>query len=360
MDPLDRAEPVQGGHALDLGRLAERLAREGLSGPIELEQFTRGYSNVTYLLRASGRELVLRRPPSGVRIETAHDMSREFRILSALHDATTSRWSKVPKPLFLETNPEVLGVPFYVMERVRGVILRARPPEGLELQPSVMRRVSETTVDTLADIHALDVEAVGLSDLGKPAGYVERQVRGWTRRYEKAKTDDVQDADVVARWLDDHRPVESGACLVHNDFKYDNLILDPKDLGRVLAVLDWEMATIGDPLMDLGCTLGYWTQSDDPPHLLGRAFGLTYLPGNLSREGVIARYAERTGRDVSNAPYYFVFGIFKIAVVGQQLYQRHVRGLTSEPKYAGLGDAVRALMRTARTVAERGRVDRLD
>ncbi|MBI4816757.1 MAG: phosphotransferase family protein [Deltaproteobacteria bacterium] len=356
MDLLDRAEPVREGASLDVEELSSYLKSKGLKGPFEVQQFTRGYSNVTYLVRSADQELVLRRPPPGVKIETAHDMGREFGILSKLHPS----WPKVPKPILLETDPSVLGSPFYLMERVRGVILRARLPKGLELTPRLIRGISENSIDTLAEIHGLDVGGVGLGELGKPAGYVERQVRGWTQRYERAKTEELVDAEFVARWLSEERPPESGACLVHNDFKYDNLVLDPQDLTRVVAVLDWEMATLGDPLLDLGCALAYWTQADDPRELVERSFGPTHFAGNLTRSDVVERYGAKTGRDVSRVAYHYVFGVFKLAVVGQQLYQRFVRGLTTEARYAGLGEAVRAFMRIGRHVIGTGRIDRLE
>jgi len=256
-----------------------------------------------------------------------------------------------------------------VMERVPGVILRARLPEGLELGEARMRRLSEAAIDTLAEIHAIDYAKVGLGDLGKPEGYVERQVRGWTERYNKAETDPVPDFDRLSAWLLANMPEESGATLIHNDFKYDNMVLDlgwmertPDAAGLaadpVRAVLDWEMATVGDPLMDLGTTLGYWVEPDDPPVMQVMVFGPTHLPGGLRRMELVERYSRKTGRDVSNVVFYFAYALFKLSVVAQQLYRRYKDGLTKEERYAPMLDGVRALTSAALAAVEKGRIDR--
>lgn len=356
-DVLDRPESVRAGAELDLARLSSWLEARGLSGAVEVLQFPRGYSNLTYLLRITSargdvRELVLRRPPVGVQIASAHDMAREHRILSGL----STIWDKAPRAIGLETDPAVLGAPFYVMERVRGVILRARLPAGLEVSSLDGRALSTLLVDTLAEIHGLDFDAAGLGDLGKPEGYNARQVRGWTERYEKARTDDIPDVEAVARWLAEHTPAESGAALIHNDFKYDNVVLAP-DLGRVLAVLDWEMSTIGDPLMDLGTSLSYWVEADDPPMFSALRFGPTDAPGSLRRLELVERWAERTGRPVTNLVFYFAFALFKLAVVAQQLYRRYAMGLTKEPRYALMLEGVKGLSRAAVRVVETERID---
>ena len=249
-----------------------------------MEQFPRGFSNLTYLLRLGEAELVLRRPPFGSTVRGAHDVAREFRVLSALQGAFP-----VPRPLLLCDDDAVIGAPFYVMERVRGVILRDRPPPGLALDAPRMRGICHALVDTLVALHDPDAGAPGLREIGRPDGYVERQVEGWVGRYRAARTDEVPGMERAARWLAEQRPRAGGVAVLHNDFKYDNLVLDPADPTRVLAVLDWEMATRGDPLMDVGTTLGYWAEPGDPPEL--RAFGVTSLPGNLDRRGFVERYA---------------------------------------------------------------------
>ena len=357
--PLDAARPIRPGEEIPADRLALWLEEHlpGTSGPIEIEQFPGGHSNLTYLVRAGDREMVLRRPPFGSKVKTAHDMGREFRVLSRLHAV----YPRAPRAFLHCDDPSVIGAPFYLMDRVRGVILRhQRPPEGMELPPETMRAVSEATVDGLADLHAVDFEAVGLGDFGRPEGYVRRQVEGWGERWRNARTDEVPGVDLAAGWLVEHPPAESGAALIHNDYKYDNLVLDGQDLPRILAVLDWEMSTVGDPLMDLGTSLGYWIDADDHPGLRLLPAGPTALPGNLSRIEVAERYAVRTGRDVSRIVFYYVYGLFKIAVIAQQIYYRYKQGLTKDERFAGLLDAVRILGRTASRAIEQGRIDRLE
>jgi aminoglycoside phosphotransferase (APT) family kinase protein len=357
---LDQPSPVRAGQGFDVAALAAWLRAHapdslgGYGGEPELLQFGRGYSNLTYLVRLGAREIVVRRSPPGVSIKSAHDMGREYRILSALAPA----WSRAPRPLASCDDPSVIGTPFYVMERVRGVILRARVPEGLTLDEGTMRRASAAACDTLAEIHNIDWRGIGLGDLGKPDGYVERQVRGWADRWRKARTDDVPQIEKLGSWLEEHRPRESGAALVHNDFKYDNIVLSG-DLARVLAVLDWEMATIGDPLMDLGVALGYWVQPDDPPVFQVAIFGPTNRPGNLTRLELVDRWSRATGRDAGDILFYFAFALFKLAVVAQQLYKRWVDGHTKEERYAAMLEGVRAVASSALVAIEKGRIDRL-
>ena len=218
------------------------------------------------------------------------------------------------------------------MERRKGVILRGSPPRDRPIPPELVRRLCETLVDNMALLHSLDYRAAGLDDLGKPQGYVERQVTGWIKRYQDARTDDVPDLERTMAWLAANRPPESGtATLIHNDFKFDNLVLDPNDLTQVVAVLDWEMATLGDPLMDLGTTLAYWTELDDPAPLHQFIVGPTTQPGALSRRELVERYGATTGRDTSNMLFCYVCGLFKVAVIAQQIYARYARVSPTTP-----------------------------
>jgi aminoglycoside phosphotransferase (APT) family kinase protein len=359
MQNLDQPTPVRTDSVFDVQALAGWLRAHApgdaaFAGEPELFQFGRGFSNLTYLVRFGDHELVVRRAPPGVTIKSAHDMGREFRILGALSPS----WSKAPRPIAHCDDASVIGTPFYVMERVRGIILRGVVPDGLDLGPPTMRRVSESACDTLAEVHNLDWRAVGLGDLGRPDGYVERQVRGWAERYRKSRTDDVPQVERLGAWLEEHRPGESGATLVHNDFKYDNVILAP-DLSGVVAVLDWEMATIGDPLMDLGTALGYWVDGDDPELLRVKVFGPTDRPGNLTRLQFAERWSRATGRDASNVLFYYAFALFKLAVVSQQLYKRYVDGLTREDRYAVMLQGVRAVATAGLLAVDKGRIDRL-
>ncbi len=352
---LDRPEKVREGAELDLTRLTPWLNEHGLTGDVEVMQFPRGYSNVTYLLRVGDREVVLRRGPPGVKIASAHDMGREHRILSHLRKV----WPKVPHVIALCDDESVIGGAFYVMECVRGVILRAKLPEGIALPPERMKLLSEALVDTLAEIHGVDLAAAGLSDLGKPSGYNQRQVKGWSERYEKAKTDEIAEMSEVAAWLAANTPTESAATLIHNDFKFDNVVFC-EDLGSVVAVLDWEMSTIGDPLMDLGCALSYWVEEKDPMMLRATRFGPTDLPGCLTRAELVARWEQKTGKRATNMPFYYAFALFKLAVIAQQLYQRYVRGLTKEQRYAFMIEGVRGLSRAATRVIATGNWQALD
>lgn len=343
----DRAAPVRPGEELSAAALRAYL-RDHLpeaDGGVEVRQFPRGFSNLTYLVRAGGREMVLRRPPFGAQVRGGHDVVREHGILAALHPV----WPKAPGPILCCADESVLGAPFYLMERVSGVILRDRVPEGAGLGPEAMRGVCLAAVDTLAELHAVDWRAAGLEGIGRPDGYVRRQVEGWADRWRKAVTDEVREMDEAAAWLAANLPAEGAPAVIHNDFKYDNLVLDPADLSSVRAVLDWEMATLGDPLMDLGTALAYWAEPADPPELKG--FGITHLPGNLDRRGVVERYAVKTGRDVSGIRFHHAYGLFKVGVIAQQIYARYRAGKTRDPRFAGLLHVVRAAGRTAAEVA---------
>lgn len=355
--PIDQSRAVRQGEELNIARLADYLKAHlpDSEGDLVVEQFPAGHSNLTYLIRLGERDLVLRRPPFGANIKTAHDMGREYRILSGLINV----YPKVPRPLIYCEDESVLGAPFYAMERLSGVVLRAKPPEGLALTPEVMRGLSMAFIDNLADLHGLDTQAAGLGDLGKPAGYVTRQITGWTERYHNARTDDVPDIERAAGWLADHMPAESGAALIHNDYKYDNLVLDPADITRIIGVLDWEMATVGDPLMDLGTTLGYWIDPDDPDELHAASFGLTALPGNLSRAELAEHYAARTGRELPDLLFYYVYALFKLAVIVQQIYARYKKGLTQDERFAPLIMMVYVLGKTAVRAIELGRINGL-
>lgn len=353
---LDTPQPPRAGEELDSAVLAAYLRRElELEGPLEVAQFPSGFSNLTYALKVGDRELILRRPPFGAHVKSAHDMGREHRILTALSPA----YPKAPAPVAYCSDLAVLGAPFYLMERVRGVILRPTMPDAMRPDSTLMGRIAESWVATLAELHAVDYDAVGLGDLGRPEGYIARQIEGWAERYRRAATHDVPALDSAAAWLADNLPAEGPPALIHNDFKYDNVVLDPNDWSRVVAVLDWEMATVGDPLMDLGTALGYWVDPDDPPQLQALQLSPTTLPGNPTRSEVAEHYARRTGREIDHPVFYYVYGLFKIAVIVQQIYQRYRRGLTQDRRFKDLHLAVASCGETARQAIDRGRIDRL-
>jgi aminoglycoside phosphotransferase (APT) family kinase protein len=355
MNPeLDSPTTVRTGEELPIAALEGYLRQHlpGTNGSLLVEQFAQGFSNLTYLLRLGATEMVLRRPPIGNQVKTAHDMSREFRVLSKL----CAVYPPAPRPVLYCEDPDILGVPFYVMERRRGLIVRRTLPPGLTIEPPAARSLSTSLIDNLALLHSLDYREAGLGDLGKPEGYAARQVAGWTERYDRSRTDDLPSMDRVARRLAENIPVSPDARLIHNDYKYDNLVLDPGDLTRIEAVLDWEMATVGCPLMDLGTTLGYWVEAGDPAPLRRAAMGPTDLPGSLTRQELVARYAHQSGRDVTNVLFYYGFGLFKIAVIVQQIYARYVRGYTRDARFANLNHLVSVLADQADRALETGKL----
>jgi len=348
--PADTA-PVRPDEDLDRAALAAWLRGRlpGAEEPLELLQFPGGHSNLTYLLRLGDREYVLRRPPLGPVAPTAHDMTREYRVLSGLWPVLPL----APRPYLLCDDPAVVGAVFYVMERRHGIVVRTTIPPEMGDEVGLRRRVSEAVVDGLVALHAVDWEAVGLAGLGRPAGFVERQVRGWAERYERAKTREMPAIRDLARWLADRIPPSPPPVLLHNDYKLDNVLLDRRDPGRIAAVLDWEMATLGDPLVDLGLLLCYWADPADPPARRQSVSQVTAEPGFLTRGEVLARYAEKTGRDVSRIAFYETFALYKVAVVVQQIYVRYARGQTQDARFAAFEDRVVGLAEAGLNVAER-------
>jgi aminoglycoside phosphotransferase (APT) family kinase protein len=350
---LDKTRAVRAGEELDVPKLEAFLAREipDVAPPIAVEQFPGGHSNLTYLVRdAKGRELVLRRPPFGNRVKTAHDMGREYKILSKL----SAVYPPAPRPLAYTENPEILGSPFYVMERIRGVILRRGSP--VVPSPETARKLCESFVDNLVLLHAVDPAKAGLGDLGKPEGYIARQVTGWTKRYEDAATDDIPKMNEMAKWLAAHMPADADPAIIHNDYKFDNLVLDAGDLTKIRGVLDWEMSTLGDRRMDLGTALGYWVEAGDPEEVRSFAFGPTNLPGCMTRRELVERYGAKSGLDVSNMLFYFAFSLFKTAGVAQQIYWRFKQGLTKDERFGAFIFGVRVLSAAAVQAVARGTI----
>jgi aminoglycoside phosphotransferase (APT) family kinase protein len=356
--------PIRQGEELDNsaleGYLRERLPDlmpgETLDGAqMEIEQFPGGHSNLTYLVRLGGHEFVLRRPPFGPVAPTAHDMPREFRLLSAIHP----HFALAPRPYLLCEDASIIGVPFYLMERRRGLVIRRDIPKEIGDDFDMRRRVSLAMVDTLAALHSVDIYSTGLINIGKPVGFVTRQVRGWTDRWHRSMTSEVNEIDEVIRWLADRIPPEPDqearrpATLVHNDFKLDNVMLDYSDPSRVCAILDWEMCTVGDPLVDLGILLCYWAQKGDPEARRESISPVTTEPGWMNREEITSHYALKTGRELSSIAFYEVFALFKIAVVLQQIYFRFVRGQTRDERFKDFDRRVSGLARAAIELAER-------
>jgi len=330
---VDKARAVRSGEELDVDKVAAYLAGidATLEGTPEVTQFPGGASNLTYLLTyANGRELVLRRPPFGHRAKSAHDMMREARVMQALAPV----YPYVPRVVALCDDPAVLGADFFVMERIRGIIPRTNLPKGMTLDEAQTRTLCLSVIDRFIELHQIDYVAAGLSNLGKGEGYVARQINGWSDRYRKARTPNVGDYEQVMAWLAAKMPPrEVAICVVHNDFRFDNVVLDPSDPMRVIGVLDWEMATLGDPLMDLGNSLAYWVQANDPQFRQLTRRQPTHLPGMLTRAEVIRYYGDKTGFSVDDFDFYEVYGLFRLAAIIQQIYYRFHHGQTKNSEF---------------------------
>jgi aminoglycoside phosphotransferase (APT) family kinase protein len=356
--PSEDARPVRATEQLEWPRLAAYLREHlpschipdlDLSREMTVEQFQGGHSNLTYLVRFGEVEVVIRRPPLGPVPPTAHDMAREHRWLAAMQPL----FPLAPRPYLVCDDATVIGAIFYAMERRQGLVIRHEEPASVAGRPDVRRAVSRALVDALADLHAIDVVRHGLSGLGKPAGFVERQVRGWTDRWRRSKTSEVPDMEALAEWLLVHLPAQPATpAVVHGDFKLDNVMLDRADVTRLVAVFDWEMSALGDPLVDVGILLAYWSPS--LPGAPGDALAsVVDRPGWFSRDEIIERYAQRSGRDLSGIRFYETFALFKVAVVIQQIYCRYARGQTDDPRFARFDVRVTALARQAAQLAER-------
>jgi len=330
--------------------LAETLDAVNNETPLQIEQFPGGHSNLTYRIGQGTWQAVLRRPPVGSKVKAAHDMGREFRVLSRLGPA----YAKAPTPLLYCEDENILGAKFYVMERIEGFILRKSFPKEITTSPELLSSMCDSLASTLVELHQVDYKAIGLEQLGRPDGYVQRQVEGWTRRYQDAKTQELPNVDIVTRWLKDNIPGSSWAALIHNDYKFDNLVLDPENPTRVLGILDWEMATLGDPLMDLGGALGYWVEAGDPKAVHSLRFAPTHLPGMYTRQQLANRYAETSGTNIDSILFYYVFGLFKSLVIVQQIYYRFHKGLTSDPRFGQFIHAVGILSEQATRAIQRG------
>ena len=348
MTALD-TKPVRKSEQLDWSKLAAYLRDHlpGADGELSVEQFPGGHSNLTYLLRFGEKEFVLRRPPFGPVPPRAHDMARESRVLAAVHPV----FPLAPRPYVLCEDTSIMGSVFYVMERRRGVVIRMEEPPGLT--PQTRQRISASIIDTLADLHAIDIDKHGLGALGKPAGFVARQVQGWTERWHGSKTTDLPEMEMLAPWLHERIPADPARpTLVHGDYKLDNVMVDSADFGRLVGVFDWEMSALGDPLVDVGIILCYWVHvAAAETH--DAVATVTTRPGWYGRDEILSRYATRSGRDVSDISFYEVFAIFKLAVVIQQIFARYYRGQTDDPRFASLDQRVTALAKMAAALSSK-------
>jgi aminoglycoside phosphotransferase (APT) family kinase protein len=344
---------------LDWAKLHAYLREHGVpgaEGAMEVKQFRGGSSNLTYLLRfTDGHQWVARRPPFGPLPPSAHDMAREYRVLSRLWEA----FEPAPRAILLCEDRAIIGAPFFVMERREGAVIKNRqpmPPE-LDSSPGTLRRLSESLIDTLANLHAADYEKIGLGGLGRPEGFFQRQITGWMGRWEKAKTRELPLMEKLGAWFLANMPPPQKPVLLHNDFFLHNVMFAAGDSGRVAGVFDWEMSTLGDPMIDLGLTIGYWREPEDPPELIALSQGHphTTMPGFLRRDELVERYARRSGRDVTRADLYRAWANWKTATVVEQIYVRYVRGQTTDPRFATMGEYAPVLARqAARIVAKFG------
>ncbi|MFH1985292.1 MAG: phosphotransferase family protein [Pseudomonadota bacterium] len=349
---IDAPTDIRNGEALDAAAVTDLLRDifPGVDGPVEIRQFPSGFSNLTYLVTLGGEEVILRRPPRGTKAAGAHDMGREYRMLMALRPL----FPYCPEVLYYEDTDARLGSPFYIMERIRGIILRKNLPAGLSFSPADAGALCRRLVSVQRELHAVDYRRVDLGPV-KPEGYVARQVDGWSRRYRAARTPDAPDFEAVMAWLADHQPADTTSpAIVHNDFKFDNVVLEPSDPMTIIGVLDWEMATVGDPLMDLGSSLAYWVQADDAPELQALRLMPTHIPGALTRREIVGHYGSLSGLDTGEFSFYYTFGLFRLAVIAQQIYYRYYKGQTADKRFEMLIFAVHALEKTARMASEEG------
>lgn len=347
-------EPVKTreGEDLDSSRVLEfiRANVPGSGNRIEIKQFPSGFSNLTYLVKTDTKEMILRRPPFGKKAKTAHDMSREYRILKALNPV----FPYAPLPLVYSEDESVMGAPFYLMERINGIILRKNLLDEMPLTRERAKKLSENLISVLCSLHKVDYNKAGLGDFGKPEGYVKRQVEGWSGRYRDARTPDAPDFEKVMQWLHDKMPGESGiVSIIHNDYKYDNAVLNPENPVEIIGILDWEMATLGDPLMDLGSSLAYWVEKDDPQELQLIRQMPTNIEGMLRRDEQVALYAEMMGTKIDNFDFYYCFGLFRLAVIAQQIYYRYFHGQTKDERFKSLIFAIKILEGAALKVTEK-------
>ncbi len=344
---------VRTGEEFDLQKIEQYLREhiEGLGeGSLQVRQFPSGASNLTYLLQIGEWEGVLRRPPFGPVPPKAHDMERESSLLRKISPV----FPLAPKPYVFCNDLTIMGVPFYVMERKKGVVLNDRLPPGVTPSEEIGRGISLTTIETLVRIHAIDWRATGLGDLGYPEGFLERQVKGWIERYFRAQTDEIPEVESLIRWITGHIPQSPAASVIHNDFKLNNMLFSKEDVTKATAVLDWEMTTIGDPLFDLAVSLCYWINPSDPEAMKSVLPTVTTLPGFLTREQFMELYAQKSGRDLSSMQFYMTFAHFKLAVILQQIYARWKRGQTQDERFAVFAVRVRNLILHAAYLAETG------
>ena len=358
MSSSNNLKQVREGEELDEGRLKDFMLKHGLINQLDVElevrQFTNGYSNLTYLLEIEDKEYVLRRPPFAAP-KRGHDMGREFRVLQGLNPV----YDKSPKVHVFNDDTSIIGAPFYIMDKVDGEILTYKSALKKQVSSKDFKTISNTWIDAFVEFHNINYKAAGLSKLGRPEGYVERQVSNWGKQYLAAATDEVPAAEKVMAWMEEHQPKKYDHTIIHNDFKYDNVVFQDEKWTKISAVLDWEMCTLGDPLMDLGTSLGYWTTANDPEFMKQGLPSPTVMEGNPIRTEIVQQYALKSGRNIDNLTFYFAYGLFKIAVIAQQIYYRYKHGHTNDPKFANLNQASALCCNTAWQAIQKNQIDNL-
>ena len=351
-------KPVREGEELNAKNLKDFLRNHDLiedeKSELKVSQFSNGFSNLTYLLHIENKEYVLRRPPFAAP-KRGHDMGREYKVIHKLNAV----FEKTPKAFAYTEDKAIIGAPFYIMSRVSGEILTAKEAHKRSVGPTEFKTISNTWLDTFVAFHDIDYKEAGLIDLGKPEGYVERQVTNWGKQYLAAATHDVPAAKKVMQWMQDNQPTEYDHTIIHNDFKYDNVVFKDDSWKEISAILDWEMCTLGDPLMDLGTSLGYWTTISDPDFMKQGLQSPTVMEGNPSRTEIVEQYALKSGRNIDNLTFYYAYGLFKIAVIAQQIFYRYKHGHTSDPKFAYLDKASELCCNTAWQAIQKNQIDNL-
>jgi len=358
MESKPFTKPGREGEELNEQKIKQVLHENGLidklSSDLEVLQFSNGFSNLTYLLSIENKAYVLRRPPAAAP-KRGHDMGREYKVLSNLKKV----FSKTPEAFFYTDDKSLIGAPFYVMSKVEGEILTAKSAFKRKVSPSEFKIIANTWLDTFVEFHNVDYMAANLADLGRPEGYVERQVRNWGKQYLAAATEEVPAAQKVMAWMEENQPKEYEHTLIHNDYKYDNVVFKDDSWREISAILDWEMCTLGDPLMDLGTTLGYWITSSDPDFMKMGIPTPSIMEGNPTRAEIVEQYALKSGRSINNLTFYYVYGLFKIAVIAQQIFYRYKHGHTSDPKFAHLNKASELCCNAAWQAIQKNQIDNL-
>ncbi|TAH30999.1 MAG: phosphotransferase family protein [Cytophagales bacterium] len=349
---IDEAKNTREGEELPLEKLALFLNKTLKTNkePLEILQFPGGYSNLTYLLKLGEKELVLRRPPKGAEhINKGHNMQREHKVLSLINQC----YQKSPKTIVYSDDLDIIGSPFYVMERVKGVILRAK--QTVTMTKEVAKNLSQNLIENLAEMHNIDIYATKLNEIGKPEGYLERQISGWIQRYNNSKTDEIPDMDFVTHWLASRQKEENTMpTFLHNDYKYDNVVLNENNWSEIIAVLDWEMSTVGNPYTDLGIALGYLMEKNDSPLLV--SLGVPIIDGMLNRQEAVEIYEEKRKQKVENVVFYYAFALFKLAVVLQQIYYRYKQGFTKDERFKPLIFIVKECVMTAKKAIQLNKI----